>query len=171
MRRIAREAGIPTMTIYSHFPSRVAVIRGVWSLAFDPLFQKLDDVAAAHADPLERLIAVSAAYVGYWIAFPDFYRIVFLIEDRREDGDGDWFVSQSGVVGSYLRFADWIAQARMAQVAGAPDTDCTTEAEALISALTGVAHMCVTVSEYSWKSPETYAALIARGIVGGSLPA
>ena len=84
--------------------------------------------------------------------------MVFLVEDHREKTDEPWFIDQTDVVASYLRFGPLIAAAR-----GQPQADCTAEAEALICGLTGIVHMAITVSEYPWKAPADY----IRTIVGG----
>lgn len=84
--------------------------------------------------------------------------MVFLIEDRREGEN--WFIDESNVVPAHLRFGPLIAVAR-----GAPEADATRYAEALICALTGVAHMLVTVSEYGWAPAETYVDAVLRGFV------
>jgi AcrR family transcriptional regulator len=160
MRAVARRAQIPTMTIYGYFPSKVALIRSLWSLAFDPLFEALQAVAAEPAEPAERLAKVAQAYVRYWCERPDLYRMVFLVEDTREEGDGGWFVEQTDVIQSYLLVERLIAKAR-----GMQEGDCLRQGEALICALTGVAHMAVTVSEYPWGPPEDYAAILAHGMV------
>lgn len=148
MRAIASRAGIPTMTLYGYFPSKTAIVRGLWSFAFDPLFADMRRAEDAIADPVERLTRVAHIYVDYWISHPDHYRMVFMVEDRREGDDPNWFVDESHVPASYMRFAPMIAAAR-----GRPEADCRADAEALICALTGVAHMQITVSEYPWSKP------------------
>ncbi|MBO9694584.1 MAG: hypothetical protein J7499_00125 [Sphingopyxis sp.] len=50
-----------------------------------------------------------------------------------------------------MRFGLMIAAAR-----GTPEVNCKVDAEALICALTGVAHMEITVSEYPWAKPADY---------------
>lgn len=158
MRALAARAGMATMTVYGYFPSKTAVIRGLWSLAFGPLFQEMRAAENATAEPRARLLAVAKVYVDYWLRHPDRYRMVFLVEDRREKDDGPWFIDQTDVVASYLRFGPLIAAAR-----GQPQADCIPEAEALICSLTGIAHLAITVSEYPWKAPADY----IRTIVGG----
>ncbi len=161
MRRLADAVGIPTMTLYGYFPSKTAIIRGLWSYAFDPMFAAMRAAEDAIADPRERLARVADLYVDYWIAHPDRYRMVFLVEDRREGDDPNWFIDETDVTASYMRFGPLIADAR-----GTPGVDCTLDAEALICALTGIAHMAITVSEYRWAAPQDYVARVLRGIVG-----
>ncbi|WP_439569342.1 TetR/AcrR family transcriptional regulator [Sphingopyxis sp.] len=151
MRAIASRVGIPTMTLYGYFPSKTAIIRGLWSFAFAPMFAAMRQAEDEIADPVARLNRVAHIYVDYWIRHPDRYRMVFMVEDRREDGEVNWFVDETDVPASYLRFGPMIAAAR-----GTPDADCRVEAEALICALTGIAHMAITVSEFPWSRPAAY---------------
>lgn len=151
IRAIAARAAMPPMTLYSYFPSKSAIVRALWSEAFDPLVAEMRAVEAAEDDPKTRLRKVAQTLVAYWLRFPDRYRIVFLIEDKREPDDGQWFIEETDVVASYLRFAPLIAAAR-----ADPDGDYVREGEALICSLTGIVHMLVTVSEYPWGSSDAY---------------
>lgn len=161
IRAIASKAGMPTMTLYSYFPSKTAIIRALWSEAFAPLFARMEAAEAAEAEPKARLLSVAQTLVDYWLEHPDRYRIVFLIEDRRESDADPWFIDETDVVPAYMRFAPLIAAAR-----GDPRGDHVREGEALVCALTGVVHMLVTVSEYRWASARDYVALLVRGIAG-----
>ncbi len=160
IRAIAARAGIPTMTLYGYFPSKTAIIRALWSQAFDPLTAEMDAAVAAESDPKARLRKVASTLVGYWLRFPDRYRMVFMIEDRREREDDPWFIEETDVVASYARFAPLIAAAR-----GDPGGDYLREGEALLCALNGIVHMLVTVSEYRWADSQAYVDLIVRGFV------
>lgn len=161
IRAIAARAGMPAMTLYSYFPSKTAIIRALWAEAFAPLLAEMEAAEAAETDPKARLLAVAQALVGYWLAHPDRYRIVFLIEDRRETEADPWFIDETDVVPAYMRFAPLIAAAR-----GDPAGDYLREGEALVCALTGVVHLLVTVSEYRWADAREYVALIVRGLGG-----
>lgn len=161
MRRIATMVGIPTMTLYGYFPSKTAIVRGLWSFAFDPVFAAMREAEERIADPRARLIATSRIYVDYWIEHPDRYRMVFLVEDRREGDDPNWFIDETDVTQSYMRFGPMIAEAQ-----GTPGKDCTVEAEALICALTGIAHMKITVSEYPWSAASDYIDRLIAAFVG-----
>ena len=158
MRAIAARAGMPAMTLYGYYPSKTAIVRALWSEAFAPLFLEMDAAERAHTAPKERLRAVAQTLVDYWLRFPDRYRIVFLIEDKRENEQDSWFIEETDVVPAYLRFAPLIAAVRADPTGG-----YAREAEALLCALTGIVHMLVTVSEYPWGASETYVDLIVRG--------
>jgi AcrR family transcriptional regulator len=160
MRAIAKRAGMPPMTLYSYFPSKTAIVRALWSQAFTPLFVELEAAEAAETLPPARLRRVAHAFVDYWLRFPDRYKVVFLIQDRREGEADRWFIEETDVVPELLRFVRLIAAAQ-----DDPDGDHTREAEALICALIGVTHMLVGIPEYRWAGSETYIDLILRAFV------
>jgi AcrR family transcriptional regulator len=159
MRAIAARASMPTMTLYSYFPSKTSIVRALWAIAFDPLFSEMRAAEVEEKNAKSRLRAVARTYVDYWLRFPDRYRMVFLLEDTRDNVEDRMFIDQSDVVPSYLRFAPLIADALETSL------DCRMEAEALICALTGIAHMAITVSEYGWAPSSNYVDLIVDGVL------
>jgi AcrR family transcriptional regulator len=160
IRAIAARAGIPAMTLYSYFPGKMGIVRALWSEAFAPLFVELDAAEASEVEPRARLHKVARTMVDYWKRFPERYRIVFFIEDRRDNEDESWFIEETNVVAGYLRFAPLIAAAR-----GDPEGDYLREAEALVCALNGIVHTTMGVSEYAWAAGESYVDIIVRGIL------
>lgn len=160
IRAIAARAGIPAMTLYSYFPGKMGIIRALWSEAFAPLFVELDAVEASEPEPKARLLKVAQAMVAYWERFPERYRFIFFIEDRREKEDDRWFIEETDVVAGYLRFGPLLAAAR-----GDPEGDYQREAEALVCALTGIVHMTMGVSEYAWAPSKTYVDVIVSGML------
>lgn len=158
IRAIAARAGLPAMTLYSYFPNKMAIVRALWSLAFDPLFAKMRAIETAEPEPKARLRKAAQAYVDYWLSHPDRYRIVYTIEDRRESGQDQWFIEETDVIAAHMRFGQLIAAAR-----GDPQGDDRIRAEALICALTGVAHMLIGVSEYPWRPSDRYVETILAG--------
>ena len=158
MRAIATRAGIPTMTLYSHFAGKTAIIRALWALIFPRLFLEMRTAEESADTAKERLYAVSLAYVLYWTRNPDHYRMVHMVEDRRDQSGSPWFIDETNVVESHLHIASLIAALRDESA-----EECIVDAEALTCALTGIAHMMITVSEYIWAAPATYVDRIVSG--------
>jgi len=152
MRRIAREAGIPVMSLYDYFRSKNEIIRGIWERFFSKCFSRVDRaVSACQGNPRERLQAACTAYVHYWLDRPEEYRAVFMIEDKVEDQE-KYYVATSTILERYRLFAKLLAEHL-----GAPDITSERLRErtvALICALTGICHMLVTVSEHGWPPPD-----------------
>lgn len=157
IRAIATRAGMPAMTLYTYFPGKMGIVRALWSEAFGPLFIEMEAAEKSETDPKARLRAVAQTMVDYWTRYSDRYKIVFLIEDRREKEDDKWFIEETEVIPTLFRFKDLIAAAR-----NDPDGDYQREAEALICALIGITHLLVGVPEYPWKSSGTYIDVLMR---------
>jgi len=158
VRAIAARAGMPPMTLYGYFPHKTAILRALWSDALAPLYDEMAAAEKAERNPKKRLHRVAQTMVDYWLEHPDRFRIVFLTEDRRE-GEGDkWYIEETGQASTISRFAPLIAEAR-----GDPDGDYLRESEALLCAISGVAHMLIMLSEYPWTKSKAYVDLLVRG--------
>ena len=110
MRRIAREVGVPVMSLYDYFRSKNEVVRSMWERFFSKCFARVDRAAAARGlAPRERLEAACTAYARYWVEHPDEYRAVFMIEDEVE-GDEGYYVETSTILARYRVFAQLIGE-------------------------------------------------------------
>lgn len=147
MRRIADEAGCGAMTLYGYFRSKNEILRHIWEDFFVELFAAIEN-AGARGAPRARLRRACAAYVDWWCAHPERYRMVFLNQDRRAP-DERYYVDASGVVGRFERFRELIAAMQSDGSARAGDPQLL--AEALICALIGLTHALVTIPEYAWQ--------------------
>ena len=78
LRAVAREVGISAPSIYAHFPDRDAMMMAVILRVFDELAGAIEQgSASARQDPVERLVAGCGAYVGYGLAQPARYGVLF----------------------------------------------------------------------------------------------
>ena len=78
LRAVAREVGISAPSIYAHFADRDAIVMAVVLRVFDELAGAIEQgSASARQDPVERLAAGCEAYVGYGLAHPARYGVLF----------------------------------------------------------------------------------------------
>lgn len=78
LRAVAREIGISAPSIYAHFADREAIVIAVVLRIFDELAGAVQQgSAAAGQDPVARLVAGCEAYVGYGLAHPARYGVLF----------------------------------------------------------------------------------------------
>jgi AcrR family transcriptional regulator len=78
LRAVAREIGISAPSIYAHFADREAIVIAVVLRIFDELAGAVQQgSAAARQDPVARLVAGCEAYVGYGLAHPARYGVLF----------------------------------------------------------------------------------------------
>jgi AcrR family transcriptional regulator len=76
VRRIATEAGMSTMNVYSRFGGKDGVIDELYAHGYQLLFDALEAVPET-ADTAADLIAIAAAYRTFALESPMYYEIMF----------------------------------------------------------------------------------------------
>lgn len=76
VRRIATEAGMSTMNVYSRFGGKDGVIDELYSYGYDHLFAALDAVPES-GDTIADLVQVADAYRSFALDHPMYYEIMF----------------------------------------------------------------------------------------------
>lgn len=151
MRRIAAVAGCAPMTLYGYFRSKNEILRHIWAGFFDELFRTLTVESQAAGSAAARIRRVCAAYLAYWLAHPERYRMIYLNQDQAGDGER-YYVDASPVLEHYGLFRDLI---RTAQAEGtAWPGDAQVIGEALICGLHGLGHALITIPEYPWSATQ-----------------
>ena len=74
IRGVAALAGVSQGTIYTYFADRSELLRSLWLDPVIKVSRKLERLAAATEDPVERIRALLLAYVDFAIAEPDVHR-------------------------------------------------------------------------------------------------
>ncbi|MEO1656521.1 MAG: TetR/AcrR family transcriptional regulator [Pseudomonadota bacterium] len=161
MRRLAKEAGCTVMTIYRYFNRKIDILRALWANVFVELFDRLDHIAAHTKDPVERLHKISLAYLRYWLDNRETYFLVFMSSDVTQS-DVSIFVDDEAIVQRFALFQLSVIEALGDR---ADEAETTLKAQLLLCSLNGIAHNLVTISAYSWVSPEA----LARSAVHGAL--
>jgi AcrR family transcriptional regulator len=78
LREVARRVGVSHAAPYRHFADKDALLAAVAREGFQGLSEALKlGLQQAPPDPLKRLEATGVAYVGYAIAHPSYYRVMF----------------------------------------------------------------------------------------------
>jgi AcrR family transcriptional regulator len=72
---ISRRAGLSMGTIYAIFPSKEDLFRAILAARGYEILARARAVVARRTPPLETLRALSAAYIDYFLAHPDFLRL------------------------------------------------------------------------------------------------
>ncbi|MFE5602540.1 TetR/AcrR family transcriptional regulator [Streptomyces coelicoflavus] len=78
LRSVAREVGVAATSIYLHFNDIAELITAVKQRRFQQFTKALSEAAdTVGEDPLERVRAMSRAYVSYGLNHPGNYRVMF----------------------------------------------------------------------------------------------
>ena len=80
MRAVATQVGVSAMTPYRYFEDKGHLLRGIWQHVLGTAWQGM--LAASHglADVRDRIRAQIDAFVDYWEANPQHYRLVYMTE-------------------------------------------------------------------------------------------
>jgi len=162
MRRIAAEAGCAPMTLYGYFHSKNEILHFIWEVFFEELFVRVTQAAQRRGTAAARLRRACAAYLNYWMEFPDRYRMVYLNQDRAAEGER-FYVDESSVIERHQVFRELIEAAQAQSEAWPGDSQLL--AETLFCGLHGIAHSLVTIPEYPWLPMERLLEQTLRAIL------
>jgi AcrR family transcriptional regulator len=166
MRKLAVEAGCTTRTVYAYFDSKIDILSLLWSEVFMTLFDQLDAVAAAEADPKARLETVAQAYVSYWLAHRDHYFLVFMSRGISK-ADVEGYVATSVPRARFDLFARCLADVLGAW---APEELVRTRSEVLICSLNGICQALITISGHAWAPPPSLVRVAVQVVVQPDSP-
>jgi len=103
MRALAKELACSPMTPYRYFENKAEIFDAVRSAAALRFAEAIEGAIQAHSDHHARLRAMCLAYVGFAVAEPHAYRIMFELDqdqrpdpEQREDLRG-WFAMNAAV--------------------------------------------------------------------------
>ena len=73
-RAIAVRAGVSVGALYSHFGSLQGLMQSLWREPVEQIDRQLEQIAADHPDPVDRLRALLGAYVEVALERPELFR-------------------------------------------------------------------------------------------------
>jgi len=88
LRAIAREIGIASPSINSHFADRMEILDAVIAREVTALYEMLAAAVASRTDPVDRFLAAVRAYYHYGVTRPSRYRLLLgrrFLPDWNED--------------------------------------------------------------------------------------
>jgi AcrR family transcriptional regulator len=165
MRNVAREAGCSAAALYRLFPHKRALLRTIWEAALANLDERLEQAAAGESDPMRRLNALGCGYVAFWVANPDHFRAMFLIEDRLAEPGERYFAHTSPNLARLVRLFHAAAQAAVESDAMTADPSRTVEL--IFCALHGVTAGVIGMPEYDWGSADALAGRMMDALFEG----
>lgn len=167
MRNVAREAGCSAAALYRLFPHKRALLRTIWEDALASLDASLERAAGRESDPMARLRALGAGYVAFWVANPDHFRAMFLIEDKVTDPGERYFAHTSPNLARLVRLFQ--VEAQTAVDAGILAGDPGQGVELIFCALHGVTAGVIGMPEYDWGPADVLAGRMMDTVLAGLL--
>lgn len=166
MRAVAKEAGCSPAALYTLFPHKRALLRNIWEEAFSALDDALEKVARGKRKPIETLKRMGQAFVGFWLAHPDHFRAIFLIEDKVAEPGELYFVDSSQSLERMVGlFHKLVVEAIEAGEIARNEPKATVEL--IFCALHGVAAGLIAIPEYGWEQPGKLAGRMSDVLMAG----
>lgn len=81
MRSVASAVGLSPMALYRYFADKGDLLRGLWEFVLGEAHEEVGRAMAAQRGKRERLRASVDAFIGYWEAHPDHFRLVYMTEE------------------------------------------------------------------------------------------
>lgn len=161
MRRIAENVGVSPMTLYKYYDAKIDVLRTLWADIFARVFHGLDELDLSGLGTAEQLLALSEAYLEYWLQNTEQYRLVFMAEGVTQS-DVDLFVGNPEIVARFQVFIEALCETE-------PPVTLTSETklklDTLICCLHGIAHNQITISGYAWSEARAMLNIVISGIM------
>jgi AcrR family transcriptional regulator len=152
LRAIARETGIAAPSIYRHFADRDAVLDAVVAATFQQLETVCERAFHHAATGIERVRAISYAYVAFAARHRSQYRILFeRAADTVESGSPSAPTYPPGIR-AFQFFSDALAQ--MVQEGDSDTTDPIRDAQTLWAALHGIVTLIPATPGFPWAPTE-----------------
>jgi AcrR family transcriptional regulator len=157
IRAVADRVGVTPPSIYRHFADKDDLMMAVCGMVFSRLDEAMEKAAASAADPLEELRLKGHAYVQFGLAYPEHYRLIFMIKQAHSastDFDADRFLGQEGaeVPGStaFQHLKDTIHRAFEHREAGIDPPDEFAATCALWTAVHGITSLRISLPHFPW---------------------
>ena len=167
LREVARRAGVSHAAPYHHFADRGALVSAIVAESYSALAAALQHAAAqAGDDPIERIQAMGEGYVGFALAGPERYRLMF-----RSELAGDPFGADSVNQAGAAAFGALVSAVESAHRAGrfADGMDVGTVATACWATVHGVSSLLLDGALGIRPDQAERAQQLARRLIGITL--
>ncbi len=104
LREVARRAGVSHNAPYNHFRSKQDLLAAVAAAGFDLLRTRMQEAMSQAQTPAAALKAIGVAYVGFGVANPAHYRLMFGTARPSADTGSPRVAGESAVTAKKLLF-------------------------------------------------------------------
>lgn len=161
MRRLAEGVGYTPKTLYRYFTDKDDLLSELIEEDLGYFAAHLEAVAAAHADPGERLDAVARAYVAYGLAHPHAYQVIFMLREHPLSREAE--TRQQHLQGKRLQELILCVVSESGRVPAG--VDLSVVVQALRCALHGVVALHLVRPQGHWSPWETLVTHLVAGVM------
>jgi len=148
MRKIAAKANLSPMTIYQSFKNKRDILRFIWTDIFVAVTNQCQLEVESADDDLKKIRAFCSAFLNYWLAHPDHYRVVYLESDQLEGSNDAFFITSTVVSSLFDQLCLLVSNIANDQ------SSVEQNVKLLVLQLQGIAHGLITINEYPWGDSE-----------------
>lgn len=160
MRKIASAAGLSPMMLYQSFENKRALLRFIWTDIFVEVSKQCRDATETQRSDKDKLYAFCDAFLGYWLTYPEHYRVVYLESDQLEGKNDSYFADDAVINNLFERLGELVERL------SSPETDVDLKVKLLVLQLQGIAHGLITISEIDWGGRNTLLASCLQAFEG-----
>jgi AcrR family transcriptional regulator len=148
MRAVATRVGVSAMTPYRYFEDKGHLLRGIWQHVLSAAWQQMLAAAQGRPDAQDRIRAQVNAFVDYWEANPQHYRLVYMTEQTtRLDEQGR--LATLPIYASVLE-ASLEASRELAQQVGGDPAHAKLASDIRFMMVSGYLHARLVNRRYPW---------------------
>jgi AcrR family transcriptional regulator len=92
MRAVATQVGVSAMTPYRYYEDKGHLLRGIWQHVLGAAWNEVLGAAQGLPDVRDRIRAQVNAFIDYWEANPQHYRLVYMTEQTTRSSENDALV-------------------------------------------------------------------------------
>jgi AcrR family transcriptional regulator len=163
MRAVATEVGVSAMALYRYFPNKAGLLRGLWEFAITELHGVIN--AAINRPGLsarQRLRAGINAFLAYYEARPDYYRLIFMTEQTYvESVESKW--SEAPIYQEVMQTSQALTR-DVAQEIGGDPARARLASDLRFALSTGYLHARLINIRYPWESLDALRTLAVEQI-------
>ena len=152
MRAVATQVGVSAMTPYRYYEDKGHLLRGIWQYVLSAAWQQMLAASRGIADARERIRAQVDAFIDYWEANPQHYRLVYMTEQTTQ-GDEQRMLASLPIYTDVLEASLDASRALAAQAGGDP-AHAKLASDIRFMMVSGYLHARLVNRRYPWTSAD-----------------
>ncbi len=152
MRAVATRVGVSAMTPYRYFEDKGHLLRGIWQHMLGAAWQDMLAASQGSGDITDRIRAQINAFIDYWEANPQHYRLVYMTEQTTQH-DELGTLSALPIYGSVLD-ASLVASRELATQIGGDPAHAKLASDIRFMMVSGYLHARLVNRRYPWTTPD-----------------
>jgi AcrR family transcriptional regulator len=163
IRALTETFGMSAMSFYGYFDSKQELIRCIWIDFFRELLDALLAAGGGRRTPLGAMEAHAKAFIGYWEAHPDHYRLVYMSEELSDGASTSAFTSDP----IYRRLRELTRERVMACCHGRPidEKSLALAGDLIFVKALGFLHATLAIQRYKFADRARLRRLVIKDIV------